>query len=270
MKLDFSVVLSVYESDNAEFFNLAIRSILDQTRQPSEIIVVIDGPVSKEIRKILNVYKRNSLFKIIELSKNIGLALSRRKAISLCSNDVIAVMDSDDISVNDRFEKQIHLIESGEAEVIGGWIKEFQNTPNDGKKIRKTPTKYSEIKSFGKWRNPINHVTLMFTKNAYIFSGGYSSIRHSEDWDMISRMIVKGISVMALPKVLVHVRAGNDFIRRRRDINQFKGEIKLFIRMYKIKYLNFFQLIVNISIRVFLRVLPVGVTKFIYYKFLRT
>ena len=270
MSLNFSVVLSVYLSDNAEFFDFAIKSLLNQTKKPSEIIIVTDGPVGQEIKNILDIYKKNSLFQIIELSENVGLSQSRKKAISHCSNNVIAVMDSDDISVSDRFEKQISLIESGKFEVVGGWIREFQNTPNDGKKIRKTPTKYSEIKSFGKWRNPINHVTLMFTKEAYEFSGGYSTIRHSEDWDMISRMIMKGISITALPEVLVHVRAGNDFIRRRRNLSQFKGEINLFIRMYKIKYLNVFQLFGNIFIRVFLRALPAGITKAIYSRFLRS
>ena len=265
----FSVVMSVYISDSPIYFIDAVNSLLNQTRLPDEIIIIADGPLNEELDTAFNSLKNSNLIKLIKLKKNCGLALSRKKAISRTSFDIIAVMDSDDICLPDRFERQIKLIEHGEAQVVGGWIEEFYNKPKDKGKIRNTPVGYEEILSFGKWRNPINHVTLMFKKDAYESVDGYSSLRHSEDWDMISRMLVNGIIVKNISEVLVHVRAGDEMIKRRRRISQFKGEIKLFFRMYMIGYINIFHLVCNILIRVVLRILPRIITKFTYNSFLR-
>ena len=265
----FSVVMSVYISDSPIYFVEAVNSLLNQTKLPDEILIIADGPLSEKLEIAFDSFKNIDFIKLIKLDKNCGLALSRKEAISRASFDIIAVMDSDDICVPDRFEKQIKLIENGQAQVVGGWIEEFNNQPKDKGKIRNTPTSYEEILSFGKWRNPINHVTLMFTKKAYDAVDGYSSVRHTEDWDMISRMLVEGIIVMAIPEVLVHVRAGDDMIVRRRKIAQFIGEIKIFFRMYKIGYINIFHLVCNIFIRVILRMLPKFITRFTYNLFLR-
>ena len=265
----FSVVMSVYISDSPIYFIEAINSLLNQTKMPDEIIIIADGPIGNELNVALNYFKNMDLIRIIRLEKNCGLALSRKKAISSTSFDIIAVMDSDDICVPDRFEKQIKLLQDGKTQVVGGWIEEFVNEPRDKGKVRKTPINHKEIFSFGKWRNPINHVTLMFTKEAYDSVDGYSSVRHSEDWDMISRMLVTGVIIQSVPEVLVHVRAGDEMIERRRNIEQFKGEMMLFIKKYSIGYINLFHLFGNIMIRVVLRALPMFVTKFTYNSLLR-
>ena len=265
----FSVVMSVYISDSPIYFIEAVNSLLNQTKMPDEIIIIADGPIGNELDVALNYFKDIDLIKLIRLEKNCGLALSRKKAISSTLFDIIAVMDSDDICVPDRFEKQIKLLQDGEAQVVGGWIEEFINEPRDKGKVRKTPINHKEIFSFGKWRNPINLVTLMFTKEAYNSVDGYSSEKYIEDWDMISRMLVKGIIIETIPEILVHVRAGDPMILRRRNMEAFKEEIKLFIRMHSIGYINLFHLFANILIRVVLRMLPVFAIKFIYNSFLR-
>ena len=265
----FTVVMSVYISDSPVYFVDAVNSLLNQTRVPDEIIIMVDGPVDNNLNEVIEMYASNAYIKIIRLKANIGLALSRKKAISLATNEIIAVMDSDDISVLNRFEKQLPLIINENAGVVGGWIEEFNSIPGDLCQIREVPSEYKKIYSLGKWRSPINHVTLMFTKNAYNAVDGYSSVRHSEDWDMVSRMLVKGVIIQSIPEVLVHVRAGDDMIIRRRNIEQFKGEIKLFLKMYNIGYISLFHLTGNILVRVILRALPTFITKFVYNFFLR-
>lgn len=266
---EFTVVISVYKSDQPSYFNTAIESLLNQTVLPDEIIIVVDGKITDELEVVLSNFSSNSLIKIFRLEQNLGLALSRNYAISKSSHAIIAVMDSDDISVPDRFQKQLNLIERGEAQVVGGWINEFTKTPKDTNCIRKTVVTHNEILSFGKWRNPINHVTLMFTKDAYEKVGGYSAIRHTEDWEMIARMIVSGVIVRNIPEVLVHVRAGDDMIDRRRDISQFKGELKVCLMMHKIGYIGTVNLAILIIIKLTLIILPRSLTRFTYLSFLR-
>lgn len=269
MKKNFTVVMSVYKNDKPEYLQLAIDSLVNQTIKPDEIIIISDGPLTSKLEIILETYSKYKYIRFIKLDKNVGLASSRKEAIKNANFDIIAVMDSDDICELDRFERQLSIIDGDKKMVVSGWIEEFNYLPKDIGKIRKTPINYQEIISYGKWRNPINHVTLMFTKKAYDLVGGYSSVRHSEDWDLISRMLVKGIEVIGTPNVLVNVRAGDEMIERRRNIEQFKGELRLFVKMYKIGYLNFFQLFGNISIRVILRALPKFITKFTYKNILR-
>lgn len=268
-KKDFTVVMSVYKNDNPNYLKSALNSIIEQTLPPSELIIISDGPLTIELDEVINSYNYLRFFRLIRLDKNVGLALSRKEAIKKAKFNIIAVMDSDDICVSDRFEKQIELINPNSEIVVSGWIEEFDKVPCDIGQVRKTPTSYEKIVSYGKWRNPINHVTLMFTKKAYEKVGGYSSLRHSEDWDLISRMLVHDVKVVGIPKVVVHVRAGNEMIKRRRSIQQFKGEIKLFLKMYKIGYLNIFYLSANILVRVVLRILPTFITRFTYKNLLR-
>ena len=269
MNKNFTVVMSVYKNDNPDYLKLAIDSIIKQTISPDEIIIICDGPITNNLQAVLDSYIGHKNIKFIKLNKNVGLASSRKEAINNARFNIIAVMDSDDICELDRFEKQIKHIKADSKMVVSGWIEEFDKFPKDIGKVRKTPTNYKKILSYGKWRNPINHVTLMFTKSAYDSVGGYSSLRHSEDWDLISRMLVKGIQVVGIPNVLVNVRAGDEMIERRRNIKQFKGELKLFLKMYKIGYLNFFQLIANMFIRIFLRALPKFITRLTYQNVLR-
>ena len=266
----FTVVMSVYHADNSALFKKAVDSLLNQTVIPTEIIIVLDGPVGAEINEVLNnLIEENNVIKVIKIEENMGLAYARKLAINAASNELIAVMDSDDVCVKDRFEVQIRELSDGKTDVVGGWIEEFNVHPGDQGFIRKTPIEYDDIYRLGKWRNPINHVTLMFKKSSYKKIGGYSELLANEDWEMISRMLVNGIIVRSIPQVLVHVRGGSNMIARRRSSRQFWGEMKAFRLMYKCNYLNLSHLIANVSLRTVIRVLPVSFTAFLYKYVLR-
>ena len=266
---EFSVVLSVYLNDNPIFFKEAVESLLTQNYPPAEIIITVDGPVEKELDAQIKKMSQIPIIKICRLKTNSGLCVARKKAIELISHKIFAVMDSDDIALPSRFEKQLPLLISGEADVVGGWIEEFDRTPGDLGKVRLVPTEYQDILKFCTWRNPINHVTLMFNKEAYDKVGGYSSIRYNEDWELIVRMLIDGAIIRSIPEVLVNVRAGNGMIARRRLLPQFKREITFLIFMYDCGFINIFKLCANIIIRSTLRLLPISFTNFVYSYFLR-
>lgn len=266
---NLTVVMSVYHGDSPELFQKAVDSVLNQTFKPAELIIVADGPVGEKIDEVLMSLSTNGSIRIIRMTKNSGLAASRKLAISEALTEVIAVMDSDDISVKDRFEQQIHELSDGKTDVVGGWIEEFNLCPEDHGLIRKTPLDYDDIYRLGKWRNPINHVTLMFKKSSYDQIGGYSELLANEDWEMVSRMLVNGLIIRNIPKVLVHVRGGDDMIKRRRTSRQFWGEMKAFRLMYKSNYLGLYCLIMNILIRTMIRIFPQAFTAYLYKNVLR-
>ena len=125
----FSVITSVYKNDKPEFVRVALDSILvHQTEKPDEIVLVQDGPVPYETSRLLLEYKDKygDKLNIIKLSENKGLGNALMLGVENAMHDVIARMDSDDISVPDRFEKQLAYLESHpECDIVGGQITEF-------------------------------------------------------------------------------------------------------------------------------------------------
>ncbi len=113
MQNNFSVLMSLYIKEKPEFFRHSLDSILANTVLPSEIVVVLDGPITEELRQVLDefVSKNIGLFKVVELAKNQGLGLALREGILHCSNELVARMDTDDICNPNRFELQLKEFE---------------------------------------------------------------------------------------------------------------------------------------------------------------
>lgn len=265
----FSAVMSVYAGDKAEQFAAAVDSLLNQTILADEIILVRDGPVSKDLQNEIDKFKTDQTFKIIELADNAGSAHARQVGINASKTQIIALMDADDICVNNRFEVQLETMKRTDADVVGGVIEEFDHSVGDLKRRRVMPLDHDEIVRLSMWRNPINNVTLMFKKSVFQQSGGYSDVRLSEDWDFILKVLASGFRVQNLPDTLVHVRSGNSMLARRRRMVQVIAEIKLFWRMYNNGRMSLWHLIANTFVRLVVRILPVSFTRMLYDKFLR-
>ena len=112
----FSVAMSVYKNDNPEWFDIALYSIVTQTIPPNEIVLIIDGPVTSEIHNVIDKYDclYKNLFKVIEFKENKGLGIALKTAVENCSYELIARMDSDDISIKNRFEQQLKYFEGNQ------------------------------------------------------------------------------------------------------------------------------------------------------------
>ena len=177
--MDFSVLMSVYGKDNANDFKEALESVtLTQTKKPKQVVIVQDGPVPSTIDEIIDEVKtKSSEIEITVLKKetNHGLAAALNSGLALCKYDWIARMDSDDISVEDRFEKQLNFIESHpDVDVLGGAIAEFENEIGDIQSERHVELTHEEIKKMARSRTPMNHVSVIYSKKAVLEVGGYS------------------------------------------------------------------------------------------------
>ena len=178
-------------------------------------------------------------------------------------------MDADDICLPNRFERQLPLLESGQADIVGAWIEEFDINPGDLQRVRRVPTTHKEIFEYGKWRQPLNHVTAMFKREAYLNAGGYQSIRYVEDYDLLVRMLEKGIKFSNIPEVLVYVRCGKSMLKRRSGVHYLAAELQLFYKMYHTGYLNLLQLFWNVLARLICRSMPNQLLGIIYDRWLR-
>ena len=184
MSRKFSVCISVYHGDNATFFKKSIDSLLSQTRKPDEIVLVVDGPVGDEINKVISDFEKScSYFRVIRLEKNSGHAIARQTGLDAAKYEYIAIMDSDDIAVSDRFEKQMAYIEAHpEVDALGGQIDEFIGEPSNVVGTRIVPLTDNEIKDYLKSRCPMNLVTVMLKKESVQKAGGYIDWYCEEDY----------------------------------------------------------------------------------------
>ena len=164
-KIKFSVLMSIYKNDKKEFVQESIESIINQTVKPNEIIVVQDGPIPEEIKSLVSEYEKYDFFKLIVLNENQGLGKALNIGLENCQYDIVARMDSDDICLEDRFEKQIKEFQKDDSlSVVGGFINEFIENPSEIIGVREVPLTNEEIIKHIKSRNPFNHMTVMFRK----------------------------------------------------------------------------------------------------------
>lgn len=269
---NFSVSMSVYKNDNPKHFKIAVESVFNQSLKPSEVILVVDGPVSKELSsQIFGFEKQYPNFKVIWLDKNNGHAEARRMGLDNCSHEIVALMDSDDISVKDRFEKQIKALLSDEdISIIGGQIEEFDDDKDRIVGNRLVPLEDSEIKEYMKFRCPMNQVTVMFKKKDVLEAGGYLDWHNNEDYYLWIRMALKNQKFKNIEDVLVKVRVNNNMYARRGGWLYFQSEKKIQQLMLQNKIINTYRYCVNVSIRFMVQVMtPNFLRKYIFVKLFR-
>ena len=271
-KLQFSVLICVYEFDNPLFFKQAFSSILDQNITPSEIILVIDGPISKQTEDVVNHFiSIEDRLLVIKLKKNVGHGKAKNIGLDRCSYDLVAIMDSDDICVKDRFEKQLlYFRDNPLTSILGGVISEFKDDVNLSYGKRVLPESHLEISSYLKNRCPMNHMTVMFRKSEVIKAGGYLDWHYNEDYYLWIRMYLSGSIFANLNDVIVHARVNEKFYLRRGGIKYFLSESKLQYYMFKKDIISIFRLVLNIKIRLFVQVLlPNRIRSWMFLKFFR-
>lgn len=181
-------------------------------------------------------------------------------------------MDTDDISLSDRCEKQLKYFGSNpDVDIISGTIAEFIDGENNIVGRRILPTSNAEIDKYFKKRCPLNHVAVMFKKSKVLKVGSYCDWYCNEDYYLWIRMYEAGCKFSNLPEILVNVRVGEDMYKRRGGLKYFKSEAGLQRYMLKKRLIGFSRCIYNIGIRFVLQVLmPNNVRGFIFKNFARS
>lgn len=253
--IDFSVSICVYGKDCPEYFYQAVKSILNQTVKPSEVVLVVDGPVPEELDSVIKEFDKNDCFRVIRLETNQGHGIARRTGLENCSNELVALMDADDLSVPNRFELQLKKFEENpELDVVGGNIAEFVDEPDNVVGKRVVPESDADIKVYLKSRCPMNQVTVMFKKSSVLKAGGYLDWYCDEDYYLWIRMFLARMTFANVPDILVNVRVGKDMYQRRGGWKYFKSEAKLQWFMYNKKIFSLLQLMFNVTLRFCLQV----------------
>lgn len=269
--MDFSVLMSLYNRELPANLQRSLSSLQFQTLIPSEIILVYDGPIRKELQEVVEKFlEKFENLKVIPLNKNLGLGKALNHGLGYCNYEIVARMDTDDICYPERFEKQMaYLKKNPEISVLGTGIQEFDREPGDLLRYRKLPLTTEEIAMFSRFRNPLNHPTVVFKQSHILAAGSYQDMPLFEDYYLWIRLILKGYKIANLSEPLLHFRTGNDMIGRRHGVDYFRKEL-MFLKAAKA--LNFFsrtQFFASVTLKLPLRLLPKTLLKFIYKTFLR-
>lgn len=231
---EFSVSMCVYAGDNAEAFDQALNSVIDQTVKPTEIVLTIDGPIPDTIASVIEKYKiklegTDVAFKIIQFEKNMGHGEARRKSIDNCSCSLVAIMDADDISARDRFEKEVAaFIADPDLSIVGSHVSEFLNDdPENITAKRLVKLSDEEIKQDMSVRCPMNQPTVMFKKDDVIEVGGYIDWFCNEDYYLWIRLALANKKFLNIDDCLVNMRVDEGSYQRRGGFKYYSSEARI-------------------------------------------
>ena len=259
--------MSVYEKEQAAYLNECLKSLVCQSLPPSEIILVEDGPIPADLINIIEKYSLILPIKIVRIEKNGGLAAALNVGLKHCTNELIARMDTDDVSLPYRFERQVKYMSSHpHIDVSSAWIEERDERMANVLFVKKLPLEHDEILKFSKKRNPISHPVSIFKKSAVMSVGGYPDI-FPEDYALWSIMLVNKFRFSNIQETLLYMRTGPDFMRRR-GFNFFKGEVRLLNYQKSTGFLSWYEFFISLLIKVVLRLSPLKFREFLY-KFAR-
>lgn len=271
-ELKFSVSMCVYARDNVENFKTAVNSILNQTKSPDEVVLVVDGPVPDSLDSVIMTYSENPIFHVYRFKENQGHGKARSLGLEKCSYDLVALMDADDISVHKRFEIELAMFEHDpELSIAGGQVSEFISSPDRSESIRKVPLSDKDIKSFMQKRCPMNQPTVMFKKSDIEEVGGYRDWYCNEDYYLWIRLVMAGKKFANSPEILVNMRMSPDSYKRRGGAEYFRSEERIQRLMLHKGLISPYRYFVNVSERAVIQLfLPNKVREWVFKNLARS
>lgn len=271
--MKFSVLMSLYYKEQPDYLNQCFHSIWDaQTVRPAEIVLVLDGAIGTELGATIQQWQThiNSVLKVISLPENVGLGQALNAGLAHCTHNWVFRMDTDDVCKPDRFEKQIEYLEHHpDTVLLGTQVLEFQHSITDANTLKSVPISNVEIQKYAKTRNPFNHMTVAYNRDALLALGAYRHHLFMEDYNLWLRMIAAGYPAHNLPEALLYARIGNGMHARRRGWQYIKSEKLLMSLKKQLGIQHTCSAYAVFLVRVVTRFLPSKLLGTIYRLFLR-
>ena len=245
-----SIIISVFKKNS--YLSQSIKSILNQTYNFYELIIINDNPKNLEIKNILEEFKKkDKRIRVINNKKNIGLAASLNKGIRLSKYDLIFRMDSDDISHNKRLEKQVNYMNNHKhVDVLGANAILIKK---DGTSFGKTnlPHDNEEIKKKIIFQNPLIHPSICYKKKIFKKGNFYNeNFKKCQDIELWMRLRKKKIIFSNLKACLIRYRVSEE-IDLLTIFYDFKASFKYFLnsKNFYVPFIRFFRNIIFMFIR---------------------
>ncbi|MGN6783071.1 MAG: glycosyltransferase [Marmoricola sp.] len=266
----FSLLMSTWAGDDPAQLREAFHStVQEQTRRPDDVVLVVDGPVPAALDAAIAELSDKSPVpvRVLRLAKNQGLGPALDAGLRACRHEVVARMDTDDLSAPDRFARQLPLIEDG-ADIVGSGLWEFGSDPTDVVGRRTPPTDPAEIRRVVRFRDPFNHPTVVYRRSAVVAAGGYTDLPLLEDYLLFTRMVEAGAVPANLSDPLVSYRVGEGAYARRGGWALLRSELALQRRLRTLGLTSRTEYARNVAVRGGYRLVPERVRKVAYRRLL--
>jgi len=266
----FTLLVSTYAQDDPAFLREAVlSSTVAQTRPPDEVVLVQDGPVPDALAEEIKGLVATLPMPVVHLAldANVGLGPALDAGLAAASHEIVARMDADDVSVPERFERQIAVIEAG-ADIVGSGLLEFGESVDDIVGRRTPPTDPEEIRRVIRFRDPFNHPTVVYRRSAVLAAGGYTDMALLEDYLLFTRMVEAGAAPANLAEPLVYYRVGAGAYARRGGTALLRSELRLQRRFRELGITSRAEYLRNVAVRGGYRLVPEGVRKVAYRRLL--
>lgn len=181
-----------------------------QTVKPNEIVLVKDGPIGGELETVVCAWQRKlgETLRLVSLGENKGLGNALNIGLNACNFEMVARMDTDDVALSDRFEKQLaFLSDHPEVDILGSFVKEMSYLGDVGE-IRSSPVTHNDIVAC-LWASPMVHPSIMMRRSRVLAAGNYNpACRRRQDYELWFRCAEKGLKFHNLPEPLLYYRFG--------------------------------------------------------------
>ena len=271
MKQQYSVLMSVYAKEKPEFLRKSMMSMYNQTVPTDDFVLVCDGPLNKKLDKVIDDMQKKfgNRLRVFRLEENQGLGLALRFGVKKCKNELIARMDSDDVSDKNRVKKELKIFDKMDVDVVGSNIVEYDEKMKTKLDKKIVPEQHDDIARMLKTRNPMNHMSVVFKKSKVLAVGGYKEMPFFEDYYLWARMIERGYIFYNIQDDLVSVRGDTGMIARRGSL-EYVACIRCFERELRaMEMINGLQYMVNLLTRYSVALSPVFLRDIVYGSMLR-
>lgn len=247
-----AALITVYHRIDPAQLTAALDSLVAQTRPADETVIVIDGPISGELERVVDKYDA----RVVRLSTNQGAGPASQAGLEAITADWVARLDADDIARRDRFERQLAFAHTHpNVDVIGTAMAEFAETPGDGEAIRTLPESHAAIARYAKLNSPVNNPSVMIRRTALLQAGGYQDVHHMEDYDLYARLLATGAVFANLAEPLTYFRVSPAQFARRTD-GMAKAEWQMQRNLVSYGLISRPRAILNFVLRMTYRALP--------------
>ncbi|MBQ4484451.1 MAG: glycosyltransferase [Prevotella sp.] len=241
--MTISVLMSVYKSEKGAFLDRSLQSVWDdQTRKPEQIVLIEDGAIPEELELIIDSFQSRvnasgvAKMVVVKLPVNGGLTKALNAGIKHVTGDLIARMDSDDISASQRFDLQEKFFrENPEVDILGGSMQEFDDE-HECLNVRHYPLTHEDACKYIVKACPLAHPAVMMRRRIFDEGLHYDErYRMSQDIKLWYDAILAGYRMANLQEIVLFFRQQGDVFRRRSRVkawNEFKIYMNGIYRMH--------------------------------------
>ena len=267
---DYSVLMPLWYKESTDYLNASLESMLTQTVLPAEIVLITEYEPSSAITELLE--KKQGRYGSIPLrvirnpdlaGKGLGAVLAF--GVENCRYDIIARMDTDDISFPERCEKELEvLLDNPQIAIVGGGLEKFSDDPDVREGYRMPPEMGKKLIWYSKFRSPFNHPTVMFRKEVILQVGNYPELKEGEDYDLWYRVLKNGYQGYNLQMPVLHYRSGKEMLRRRKNKRFYRQSLALVRQMRKDRYINTAEAVLAAGMHTVRYYSPFALNEFVY------